>query len=77
MDSWCLICPRTVSPDLEHINCSCILVRTAWLYVRALVYRQQSELRDVEDGILVRFLFPKKNSDQELSFLDKLFDQHL
>ena len=52
-------------------------MRTAWLYVRALVYRQQSELRDVEDGILVRFLFPKKNSDQELSFLDKLFDQHL
>jgi hypothetical protein len=67
-DPWCLVCPGLVS-DVEHIYCSCSLVRTAWLYVRALVYQHQPELRGVEDKVLVRFLFPRNSSDKEVVWL--------
>ena len=73
-DPWCQTCPRTVplqppTSDLEHIYCSCTQVRTAWLYVRALIYRHQPELRGVEDGMLIRFLFSRESSDQEVVWL--------
>ena len=45
------------------------MVRTAWLYVRALVYRHQPELREVEDKLLVRFLFSRESSDAEVVWL--------
>ena len=73
-DPWCQVCPWVVplqppDADLEHIYCSCTLVRTAWLYVRTLVYRHQPELRGVEDKLLVRFLFSRESSDPEVVWL--------
>jgi hypothetical protein len=73
-DPWCMVCPRTVPlrppvSDLEHIYCSCFRVRAAWLYVRALVFLHQPELRSCEDSILVRFLFPQENMDREVVWL--------
>ena len=42
----------------EHLFCSCVLVREAWLYVRELVVRHQPELQGEEDRSIVGFLFP-------------------
>ena len=73
-DPWCLVCPRVVplqpaTSDPEHLYCSCVLVRAAWLYVRSLVYRHQPELQGAEDRLLVRFMFPRGNNDQEVVWL--------
>ena len=64
-----------MSLDLVHIYCSCILVRTVWLYVRVLFYRHKPELREVEDGMLVRFLFSRENSDQEVVWLQSIYQE--
>ena len=73
-DPWCMVCPRKVPlrppvSDLEHIYCSCSRVRAAWLYVRALVFRHQPELRGRGDRTLVRFMFPRESKDQEVVWL--------
>ena len=44
-------------------------MRAAWLYIRALVFRHQPELRACEDGVLVRFLFPRGDKDPEVVWL--------
>ena len=48
-DAWCQVCPRVVplmppKSDVEHIFCSCTLVREAWMYVRILLTCHQPEL---------------------------------
>jgi hypothetical protein len=73
-DPWCLVCPRQVPLrpavcDVEHLYCSCLLVRASWLYVRNLVCRHQPELREVENRLLVQFLFPKENCDPEVVWI--------
>ena len=73
-DPWCSVCPRQVPlrpavSDMQHIYCNCILVRASWLYVRALVCRHQAELREVEDSLLVHFLFSKESMDREVVWI--------
>ena len=68
------MCPRVVPlrapvSDLGHLYCSCIQSRAAWRYVRTLVHRHQPVLREEEDSVLVRFLFPRGNKDPEVVWL--------
>ena len=44
-------------------------MRAAWIYVRTLVYQHQPELREMENSVLVRFLFPRGAMDREVVWL--------
>ena len=52
--------------DPEHLFCSCVLVREAWLYVRPLVTRHRPDLQGEEDCWMIRFLFPKDLMDSKV-----------
>ena len=73
-DPWCLVCPRTIPlqpavADIEHIYCSCSMVRADWIYIRFLVFKHRPDLRHTKDGDLVRYLFPGGNIDAEVVWL--------
>ena len=73
-DPWCQVCPWTVplqppKSDLEHIYCSCVMVRAAWLYTRSLLYQHQPQLRGSRDSDLVSYRFPQGNLDAEAVWL--------
>ena len=55
--------------NVEHLLCTCVLVREAWLYVRGLVVCHQPELQGEEDSRLVRFLFPRDQMDGEVLWI--------
>ena len=64
LDPWCQVCP-TVVPLLptrstqEHLFCSCVLVREAWIHIRELAVRHQPELQGEEDRSIVRSCSPE------------------
>ena len=73
-DPWCQLCPRMIPlqpavSDLEHIFCSCVMVKEAWQYVRDLVFQHQQDRQGNSDTNLVRFLFLGGNLDAEVVWL--------
>ena len=67
-DPLCSICPGAQINDIDHFFCSCIKVREVWSMIKNTIINMTGR-SPPPDCQLLRFLFPKCNSENEFVWL--------